>query len=226
LVFELKKFTTERNHVQLAIEENYWLFGEQYHLASADQNFQQLLSQYLHIIDGVEAKNLDSYDWKRRPDIFMCRKLNIPDPHDSEYKLEDNIMVELKRPSVTIGKEQFRQIDDYLDFIMKEDQFNSQTRRWKFYVVSNKVEDYIEKQYVAFKDKGKRFLVHQSGRYEIYALTWDDLFRTFEIKHNYLLEKLEFDKNAIQEELQLKGVDLHVSSSDLITNRIIELSKE
>jgi len=43
---------------------------------------------------------------------------------------------------------------------MKEDQFNSQTRRWKFYVISNKVDDYIEKQYEAFKDKGKRFLVH------------------------------------------------------------------
>ena len=133
-------------------------------------------------------------------------------------------MVELKRPSVTIGKEQFRQIDDYLDFILKQDQFNSQTRIWKFYVLSNKVDDYIEKQYTAFKDKGKRFLVHQSGRYEIYALTWDDLFRTFEIKHNYLLQKLEFDKTAIQEELKLKGVVLDSSTSDEITKKVIEIS--
>jgi len=225
LVFELKKFTTERDHIQKAIEENYWLFGEQYHLASADENFQRLLSSYLHIIDGVEAKKIDAYDWKRRPDIFMCRKRNIPDTLDSEYQLEENIMVELKRPSVTIGKEQFRQIDDYLDFIMKEDQFNSQTRRWKFYVISNKVDDYIEKQYEAFKDKGKRFLVHQAGKYEIYAMTWDDLFRTFEIKHNYLLEKLEFDKNAIKEELELKGINLDSDSSDKVTEQVIDVSQ-
>ncbi|KAB2859590.1 MAG: ATP-binding protein [Flavobacteriales bacterium] len=226
LVFELKKFTTERNHIQKAIEESYWLFGEQYHLASADQNFQQLLGEYLHIIDDVkEPQKLKSYDWKKRPDIFMCRKRNIPDTHDSEYELEENIMVELKRPTVIIGKEQFRQIDDYLDFIMKEEQFNSQTRRWKFYVISNKVDDYIEKQYEAFKDKGKRFLVHQAGKYEIYAMTWDDLFRTFEIKHSYLLEKLEFDKNAIKEELQLKGVKLDVASSNGITKQIIDISE-
>lgn len=226
LVFDLKKFTTERGHIQKAIEENYWLFGEQYHLASADQNFQQLLGGYLHIIDGVtDTKKLEAYDWKRRPDIFMCRKRNIPDSQDGEYQIEENIMVELKRPSVKIGKDQFRQIDDYLDFIMKEDQFNSQTRRWKFYVISNQVDDYIEKQYEAFKDKGKKFLVHQAGRYEIYALTWDDLFRTFEIKHNYLLEKLEFDKNAIQQELKSKGITLNTVSSDEITEQIIDLSK-
>ena len=225
LVFDLKKFTTERDHVQKAIEENYWLFGEQYHLASADQNFQKLLSSYLYIIDGIESKKIKAYDWKRRPDIFMCRKRNIPDSSDSEYQLEENVMVELKRPSVTIGKNQFRQIDDYLDFIMKEDQFNSQTRRWKFYVISNKVDEYIEKQYNAFKDKGKKFLVHQSGKYEIYALTWDDLFRTFQIKHSYLLDKLEFDKNAIKEEMQSKGISLDSKSSSIITNQIIEISK-
>ncbi|XLS27390.1 ATP-binding protein [Flavobacteriaceae bacterium M23B6Z8] len=225
LVFDLKKFTTERHHIQKVIEDNYWLFGEQYHLASADDNFQKLLANYLYIIDGIkETKKIKSYDWKRRPDIFMCRKRNLPDTVDSEYQIEENIMVELKRPSVTIGKEQFRQIDDYLDFIMKEDQFNSQTRRWKFYVISNKVDDYIEKQYEAFKDKGKRFLVHQAGKYEIFAMTWDDLFRAFEIKHSYLLEKLEFDKSAIKEELQLKGINLDSKSSDKIANQIIEIN--
>lgn len=226
LVFDLKKFTTERNHIQVAIEESYWLFGEQYHLASADDHFQHLLSQYLYIIDEEkEPEKLTDYDWKRRPDIFMCRKNNIPDSRDSEYHIEENIMVELKRPSVTIGKEQFRQIDDYLDFIMKQDQFNSQTRKWKFYVISNKVDSYIDKQYEAFKDKGKKFLVHQSGKYEIFALTWDDLFRTFEIKHRYLLEKLQFDKIAINEELKLKGVSLDLSHSDTVTKEIIDLSK-
>lgn len=226
LVYDLKKFSTERDHIQTVIEDNYWLFGEQYHLASADENFQQLLSQYLCIIDeGKQPEKLTAYDWKRRPDIFMCRKNNIPDTRDSEYHIEENIMVELKRPSVTIGKEQFRQIDDYLDFIMQQDQFNSQTRKWKFYVISNKVDSYIDKQYEAFKDKGKRFLVHKAGKYEIYAMTWDDLFRTFEIKHTYLLEKLQFDKNAINAELKLKGVSFDSIYSDQVTNQIIGISK-
>ncbi len=225
-VFDLKQFTTERDHIQGAIEENYWLFGEQYHLVSADVNFEKLLSNYLYIIDGVEAKQkIDSYEKNRRPDIFMCRKRNVPDTLDHEYELEENIMVELKRPTVTVTKKEFRQIDDYLDFILKNDKFNSQLRRWKFYVISNKVDSYIEKQYEAFKDKGKRFLVQQAGKYEIYALTWDDLFRTFEIKHNYLLEKLNFDKSALQEELNLKGVYLNGKPSDKISQKLSTTKK-
>lgn len=222
LVFDLTRFTTEREHVQRVVAENYWLFGEQYHLASADQNFQQLLSSYLYIIDEVrDIQEISSYDWKRRPDIFLCRKQSLPDPADNEYQIEENIIVELKRPSVTIGKAQFRQVDDYMDFIMREDRFNSQTRRWKFFVISNKVDDYIVKQYEAFKEKGKKFLVHQSGRYEIYALTWDDLFRTFEIRHRYLLDKLEFDRNAIQQELKLKGIVLNRESADLVAGQAV-----
>ncbi|GAA4794939.1 ATP-binding protein [Olivibacter ginsenosidimutans] len=223
LVFDLKRFTTERDHIQRVIEENYWLFGEQYHLASADKHFEYLLSAYLFIIDGIETKQRINYHWKRRPDIFLCRKNTVPDRVDNEYQLEENIMVELKRPTVTLGKEQLRQVDDYLDLLMKEDQFNSQTRTWKFYLVSNKIDAYMEKQYAAFKDKGKKFLVHQSGRYEIFALTWDDLFRTFEIKHNYLLDKLEFDKNAIQEELQLKNITLDRSSSDKVASQTMTI---
>ncbi|MEY2703735.1 MAG: hypothetical protein RLY43_2374 [Bacteroidota bacterium] len=225
LVFDLKKFTTERDHIQIAIEENYWLFGEQYHLASADQHFQQLLCSYLYIIDEqTKPQQIKAFDWKRRPDIFMCRKNKIPDTLHSEYNIEENIIIELKRPSVVIGKEQYRQIDDYLDFIVKEDQFNSETRKWKFFAISNKVDDYIKDQYEAFKDKGKKFLVKQSGKYEMYAITWDDLFRTFEIRHSYLLDRLDFDKQAITEELKLKGITLDSFGSNNVTTQIIGLN--
>lgn len=226
LVFDLKKFTTERDHIQIAIEENYWLFGEQYHLASADQHFQHLLSSYLYIIDEkTKPQQIKAFDWKRRPDIFMCRKNNIPDTLHSEYNIEENIIVELKRPTVVIGKEQYRQIDDYLDFIVKEDQFNSETRRWKFFAISNRVDDYIKDQYEAFKDKGKKFLIKQSGKYEMYAMTWDDLFRTFEIKHSYLLDKLEFDKQSIKEELRLKGITIDGFGSNDVTTKIIDINQ-
>ena len=109
----------------------------------------------------------------------------------------------LKRPTVTIGKKQFRQIEDYLDLIKGEERFNSQMRSWKFFVVSNKVDDFIKDQYKSFQDKNKRFLVHIKEQFEIYAMTWDDVFQLFEIKHRFLLDKLDFDKKIIEEEIKL-----------------------
>ncbi|WP_319505122.1 ATP-binding protein [Bacteroides graminisolvens] len=204
LVFDLKKFSTEREHIQLAVEDNYWLFGEQFHLVSADETFEKALSNYLHVLDGEKKKvKIDSPERNRRPDIFMCRKHKVADASDHSNMLEENVIVELKRPTVTIGKEQFRQIEDYVDLIKGEDGFNSQLRSWKFFVVSNKVDDYVKDQYKAFQDKNKRFLVHIKDQFEIYAMTWDDVFMLFEIKHRFLLDKLDFDKKTIEEEMKL-----------------------
>lgn len=99
--------------------------------------------------------------------------------------MDENIIIELKRPSVIIGKEQFRQIEDYLDLIKREAKFNSQLRKWKFIVVSNKVDDYILEQYNSFQSYNKRFLVHIKEQFEIYAMTWDDIFQAFDIRHRF-----------------------------------------
>ncbi|WEK18667.1 MAG: ATP-binding protein [Candidatus Pedobacter colombiensis] len=223
LVFDLKHFSNERDHIQHAIADNYWLFGEQFHLVTANEGFEKLLSNYLHLVDGLTKPpkvKIQDEEKNRRPDLFMCRQRSVPDPNNHDDDIEENIMVELKRPTVTIGKEQLRQIEDYMDFITRLDQFNSQTRKWKFFVVSNKVDEYIEKQYDEFKGKGKRYLVKSWGNLEVFAMTWDDVFRNFIVKHKYLLDKLDFDQKALHEELNLKGIKLDVSGAQLITNTV------
>lgn len=223
LVFDLKKFSTEREHIQLAIEDNYWLFGEQFHLVSADETFEKALSNYLYVLDGEKKKpKIDSPERNRRPDIFMCRKHKVTDTSDHSSMLEENVIVELKRPTVTIGKEQFRQIEDYVDLIKGEECFNSQLRTWKFFVVSNKVDDYVKDQYKAFQDKNKRFLVHIKDQFEIYAMTWDDVFMLFEIKHRFLLDKLDFDKKTIEEEIKLCTNNRHESDKIVENVRTLE----
>lgn len=218
LVFDHDKFATERDHIQKVIENNYWLFGEQYHLASSDKNFEIALSNYLTIIekgDKITAK-IDDKKKLKRADIFICKQIEVPDSTTSEYNIEENIIVELKRPSVTIGKEQFSQVEDYLRFIKNEPRFNSQLRKWKFILIGKKVDDFIENKYESQKDKGKRYLVEGVKNYEIYAMTWDDIFRIFESRHKHLIDKLEF-KNSIIEELEEKGIVFSLETANVLT---------
>jgi hypothetical protein len=233
LVFELTKFTNERDHIQKAIEENYWLFGEQYHIVSANEGFELLLNRYLEFIEGLEKqenkknkKQVNSDESNRRPDIFVCRKKLILDVADNENLMEENLIVELKRPSVTIGKDQLRQIEDYLDIIRNEPNFNSQKRFWKFFIVGNKIDNYVRDQYESEKTKGKKFLVKGLLNFEIYAYTWDDIFILFDLKHKYLVENLDFDRNVLKAELIEKGINLYSNESpSIITKEIIDLSK-
>lgn len=207
LVFDLEKFTNERDHIQKIIENNYWLFGEQYHLVSADKNFETLLNNYLAFLekDDTNYQKITDESKLKRPDIFIARKTETPDSSSNELMIEENIIVELKRPSVIIGKKQYDQIEEYIRMIIKEPRFCSETRTWKLILLGKNVDEWIEDKYESNKAKGKKFLVESVKNYEIYALKWDDLFRVFEIKHRHLINKLEF-KDSVIIELKEKGI--------------------
>lgn len=221
LVYELESFTNERDHIQKIIEENYWLFGEQYNLVSADKPFTSLLLEYTYVLDGqAEKGNFTAEDGRRRPDIFICQSQSLPNYSYTTF-LEENIIVELKRPSVVIGKEQFRQIEDYRDIILKEPRFQSHRRKWTFIVVGKEVDDFIKGQYRSFLEKNRPLLVQYQENFEIYAMTWSDVFLTFDRRENYILEKLNFDKQVIHDEIE--AYKKSREGSDRLTEDILAL---
>ena len=50
-------------------------------------------------------------------------------------------------------------------------------------------------------------MVTKIENYEVYALTWDDVFKSFELRHSFLLDKLKVDQEAIAAELTEKTGD-------------------
>ena len=208
IVYDLTKFANERDHVQKIVERHFWLFGEQYNLASADQRMQKALEQYRNILYGEEdvaAKLNSDVENERRMDVFLCNTRNIETTF--ETTLEENIVVELKAPRVLLTKKVLRQVEDYMDYVRRQPQFNSELRKWKFIAVCKEVDDYVKSQYKAFEDKGKVGLVFQVDNCEVYALTWDDIFKSFEIKHKPMLERLKYNRERVANELMAEVSD-------------------
>lgn len=202
IVYDLTKFANERDHVQKIVERHFWLFSEQYNLASADQRMQKALEQYRNILYGEEdvtAELNPDAENERRMDIFLCNTRNVETTFETTQ--EENIVVELKAPRVPLTKKVLRQVEDYMDYVRRQPQFNSELRKWKFIAVCKEVDDYVKSQYKAFEDKGKVGLVFQVDNCEVYALTWDDIFKSFEIKHKPMLERLKYDRERVANEL-------------------------
>lgn len=208
IVFDLPNYANERDHVQKIIEQHYWIFGEQYNLVSADQRMQKALESYLYLLYGDDAPDatlLPDQEEMRRMDIFACGARKLEDSTGNE--IEENIIVELKAPKIALTKKVLRQVEDYMDFIRRQPKFNSQYRRWKFFAVCSEVDDDIKSRYVAQETYGKKGLVTKIENYEVYALTWDDVFKSFELRHSFLLDKLKVDQEAIAAELMEKTGD-------------------
>lgn len=202
IVYDLGKFANERDNIQKIVENSYWLFGEQYNLATADKTMSKALEEYNYILYGAnspKAKLQPDDENDRRMDIFMCNARNVES--DSGVFLDENIIVELKAPRIPLSNKVYRQIEDYMLYIRKQPSFNSSQRRWKFIAVCSIIDDDVKSRYEAFKDKGKPGLVMQAENYEIYALTWDDVFKSFDLRHSFILDKLKSDREAIAKEL-------------------------
>lgn len=223
IVFKGEQSTNERNHIQKIMEKNFWIFGEQYHLVTADKNFEKALEEYEYVLYGKKSKEeykIDNQDRLRRMDIFICAKKPL-DVYLETSKTEENIVLELKAPYVDIDRVIFRQIEDYMDLIKKQPQFNSTSREWKFYAISNRIDDFIKDKYKENEDKGFPFLVKKVDNCKIFIMTWDDVFKNFEHKYRYLYEKLNFEKNEIEKELEDKE-KLTREDINKLTDKILE----
>lgn len=202
IVYDLTQFANERNHIQKIVEKHFWLFGEQFNLASADQRMYKALEGYINILYGekdIHAELKPDVEQERRMDIFMCNSREVETSFGTTK--EENIIVELKAPKVPLSKSVLRQIEDYMDFVKKQPGFNSELRQWKFIAVCKEVDDDVKNRYEAFKDKGKVGLVLQVENYEVYAHTWDDVFKSFELRHAPLLKRLKYDQEQLAKEL-------------------------
>lgn len=222
IIYDLSKYANERDHVQKIIENNYWLFGEQYNLVSADQTMYRALEKYSYILYGAKGpleKLEDTEEANRRMDIFLCGARKVENSYGGF--LEENIIVELKAPNIVLSKKILRQIEDYMDIIREKTPFNSdEHRRWKFIAVCKNVDDNVKSQYETFKDRGKLCLVNVKKNYEVYAYTWDDVFTSFDLRHSFLLDKLKYDRSVLSEEI----ANLHMEKSRETVDKLTDMA--
>ena len=225
IIYNCDDFANERDHIQRIIERNYWLFGERYNLVTADETMQKSLEKYTdNLYKGEIKAKVEDVNKLKRMDVFLTGKQKVEDLNGSE--LEENLILELKAPKVKLTVEVLRQIQDYMYIVANEKEFNTQLRVWKFIAICSELDDYVKYSLEEAKDKGKRFLVTSLLNYEIYVMTWADVFKDFELRHSFLLDKLKYDCNKIQGIIDFENSDPSRSLADEITERILNISPQ
>ena len=227
IVFDLQAFANERDHIQKIIEQHFWLFGEQYHLLTSDKNMATSLREFEKIIqqedDSTNSSVLSITDNEalQRMDIFMYSQ-RVQEDSSSEM-----LVIELKAPHIKLSIDVFNQIVRYANTIRKEPRFMSSNRVWRFFAVCSEVEDDVKIKYKNFEHLGKRGLADIIGNFELYALSWDDVFQSFEARHSFMLDKLKLDYSEVSSALGFSS-DLPVTKAEVtdLTQKLISLKAQ
>lgn len=207
LVFDKNLFANEVPHIQEVVENHYWLFGEQYNLiTAAEPDFEQALMGLIKAQTGKEERvTLNHEDKNKEMDIYMLRQ-------DRKGNVTENVVVELKRPTVSLGEDQLSQVKRYMRVIKSDDRFIAREVKWKYYLVGNHFDSsgYMKGEIESHKALGEQNLVHSEadGNQKIYVNVWSDIFDEFTIKYNYLMERLK-----IKQELWLRK---HISANEIV----------
>lgn len=183
----------ERDHIQKFIESHFWIFGEQYNLVTAaEPKFEEALRRFTNILKGVnisKKKKINHPDKNKEMDIFMVRQ-------DFKNNLVNSVVVELKHPSITLGEKELTQVKKYMNVIVNEDDFNGSNLFWEFYLVGNDYNSYIEGEITNAENHGEKSLVYKVNKYKVYVKKWSEIFTEFELRHKFLNDKLELERNG------------------------------
>jgi hypothetical protein len=195
-----KKRLKERSQLHRIIAQNCWLFGEEYNLSVDDKSLTEVLKKHKkHLGEGTVIDEPVKHVAKERGivDLMLSRAIR-------RHKADEltHLVVELKAPKVTIGRDQITQVEEYAISVMKDERFRSVKTTWVFWVISDDYGDYAE--YRMKKSTGNNGKIHEAENVSIWVKTWSQVLDENRARMQFFQERLEYeaDKGASLKHLQ------------------------
>ncbi|WP_271271478.1 ATP-binding protein [Aliamphritea hakodatensis] len=224
------KETKEVGEIQSIVENNLWLFGEQYHLLTAEEpDFEAALCELLKIHGNenyYQKGSLTNKHKNKEMDIFSIRRTIEVDEIGNEYYR--CLVVELKRPSDTLKDKHYTQIQNYYSVISSSPLFNDGKHKWDFILTGRKITDdpnakaIMQGQLNSMKPHGEPGLLLNTDNFRMYVKPWGTIFSDHSIRHKHLLKHLKLNQNKQQitspkEELVNKAITIGQDISNTVT---------
>lgn len=201
VVYDNNLKANEIDHLQYMLEQNYWLFGEQYAaVAQAEDNFVSLVKNHFDILrknDGDENQEALA-EIEKNPDklkqVDLCCVRQMPTAENIE-----NIVVEIKHPLKTLTQTHYQQLRKYMEILTSVKEFYADNYKWTFYLIGTSISKSLQDDIDNAKVKGKNSLIFEKEnfRIEIFVRTWKSIFNDYKIKYNNLYERLKLEEKIL-----------------------------
>jgi hypothetical protein len=206
VVFDPKHRQTikERGELDLLIRDNTWMFGESFHFTMAESGLTKIMERVSSELALKRARaTARKPDGKiGRIDSFMGRVVPHADRKHSEF-----LLVELKRPSLVVGRKELDQLEDYVNAIITQPDFVSTSTSWNFYLVTVKYDDVVKERITQTGRPIGLFL--DKPNHKVWIKSWAELIRECEARLDFVQEKLQIQVSA--EEIETRIVSLKAS---------------
>ena len=190
MIYENSHYFSESD-LQKAIEQDFWIFGEEYNLmiCKEEDDFTKLRNLYYEKVLKLKKEDYEQDPISRRQvDLFICGVA-------SEGRKNKNLIVEIKTPDSYLKKEHYIQIDDYKDIILNTPDLNSPDRNhWNFILLYRDISKAHTKFFETEIIDKLSGLVKDRDDFKIFVIKWADLLDEVDFRLRFLKDILESRK--------------------------------
>ncbi len=192
LVFNNKNELLERDQLHKILDNEAWIFDENFSLAGSEKRLEEVLDIHLKKLgkreedEEVTDNNVLINGKKQgRVDLMLSKSIEV------RHGYKDFLVVELKRPNKKIDMEVFGQIMGYAQAIQNDERFDKSKCQWKFIAVSNKLDSTVEM--MANSKERPKGCVHNGDGLIVYTMTWAEVINNAKARLTYLKEQLKYE---------------------------------
>jgi hypothetical protein len=117
------------------------------------------------------------------------------------------LLIELKRPSLTVGRKELDQLEDYVTTILGQPDFINTSTTWNFYLVTSDYDDVVKQRIT--QDNRPVGLMTEKPNYKVWVKSWAEIIRDCENRLKFVQDTLRIEVSA--EEIQSRIADLKSS---------------
>jgi hypothetical protein len=200
MVFDNKFRNTvkERGELDVLVRDNTWIFGEQFHITLAETGLTKVMNRVAEEL-GTKRKGrkVTKKDGKvGRVDCFLGRSV----PHADASKLEF-LMIELKRPSLKLGRKELDQVEDYVNAIKSEAEYLHTDTTWNFYLIATEFDPEIEGR-IYQKDRPHGLFLF-GDNFKFWIKTWAEIVRESDARLKFVQDKLRVEVSDTEIEARI-----------------------
>lgn len=194
-----KQRLKERTQLHRILADNPWVFGEEFHLSVDDMSLTEVLRKHKSCLGEdvvIDAPVKHVSQTRGIVDLMLSRQIR-------RHRINDltHLVVELKAPSVKIGRDEISQIMGYAASVTADERFRNVDTKWVFWVISDDI-DSVAKYSIG--ENTATGLIHKTTNSSIYVKTWAQVLDDNRARLQFFQERLEHqaDKGAALKHLQ------------------------
>jgi hypothetical protein len=201
----------ERGELDVLVRDNTWMFGENFHITLHESGLTKIMNRVSEELALKRSKKKVKKPNGKigRVDSFMGRI--VPGSNSAHREF---LLLELKRPSLTVGRKETDQLEDYVNTILAQPDFINTSNTWNFYLVTSEYDTDVKARVTQINRPVGLYL--EGDTHKVWVKSWSEIIRECEARLEFVQEKLNIQVSDTEIEDRITQLKAKIIKADKV----------